>query len=269
MSMTFACSVSHTPGITAWADAPPADLKERFYEAYGELRKKLEATEPDAILIVSSEHFANFFLDCMPAFTLGVADNYFGPVEPWLKIEQGTSPGDPELSGRLLEACYAKGFELNYANELKLDHGTMVPLSFLNPDRAIPVVPLIVNCMTYPLPQLSRCYELGRVIGEALEADSRRVAVVAAGGLSHAPGERIHGEIDTEFDELFLQRLQDGDSEALQSYSDEELEKRGLGTHEIRTWITVAGISVGRDASVLFYEPVVAWATGCGLLCYE
>ena len=269
MSLTFACSVSHTPGITAWADAPPAELKERFYGAYDKLREQLAASEPEAILIVSSEHFANFFLDCMPAFTLGVADNYFGPVEPWLKVEPGVSPGEPELAGRLLEACYTAGFELNYANELKLDHGTMVPLSFLDPNRKVPLVPLIVNCMTYPLPQLSRCYELGRVIGQALEADPRRVAVVAAGGLSHAPGERMHGQIDKEFDELFLRRLEDGDAQGLQSYSDEEIEKRGLGTHEIRTWVTVAGISAGRNAQVLFYEPVVAWATGCGVVYYE
>lgn len=267
--MTFACSVSHTPGITAWPDAPPVELKERFYGAYGELRTKLAASKPDAILIVSSEHFANFFLDCMPAFTLGVAESYYGPIEPWLKVEPGVSAGDPELSKRLLAACYAAGFEPNYANELKLDHGTMVPLSFLDPDRAIPVVPLIVNCMTYPLPQLSRCYELGSVIGQALESDSRRVAVVAAGGLSHAPGERSHGQIDTAFDEHFLQRLRDGDAKALQGYSDEDLEKRGLGTHEIRTWVTVAGIGAGRDARVLFYEPVPAWATGCAVLCYE
>ncbi len=269
MSMTFACSVSHTPGITAWADAPGPEIKARFYGAYDKLREQLEASNPEAILIVSSEHFANFFLDCMPAFTIGVADSYFGPVEPWLKVEPGVSPGEPELSNRLLEACYSAGFELNYANELKLDHGTMVPLSFLDPARKIPLVPLIVNCMTYPLPQLSRCYALGQIIGKALEADPRRVAVVAAGGLSHAPGERIHGDIDTEFDELFLQRLKDGDAQGLQSYSDAELEKRGLGTHEIRSWVTVAGISAGRNAQVLFYEPVPAWATGCSVVSYE
>ena len=104
MSMTFACSVSHTPGITAWADAPPAELKKRFYDAFAELRARLVVADPEAILIVSSEHFANFFLDCMPAFTLGVADEFFGPVEPWLKVEQGVSRGEPELAARLLDA---------------------------------------------------------------------------------------------------------------------------------------------------------------------
>ena len=269
MPMVFACSVSHTPGIRAWADAPPADQKERFYAGYDFLRERLWAAQPDTILIVSSEHFANFFLDSMPAFAIGQAERYFGPIEPWVKIAQGYTSGDPELSGQLLHTCYAKGLELNYASELKLDHGIMIPLSFLDPERELPVVPLIVNCMTYPMPTQKRCYELGRVLAKALESHDRRVAVVAAGGLSHAPGERMHGNIDAEFDRSFLQQLESGDVDALVAHTDEALEERGLGTHEIRTWVTLAGVADGARAQTIFYEPVVEWATGCALLYYE
>jgi aromatic ring-opening dioxygenase catalytic subunit (LigB family) len=145
----------------------------------------------------------------------------------------------------------------------------LVPLSFLDPERALPVVPLIVNAMTFPMPQPARCYSLGQILGAALEADASRVAVVATGGLSHAPGERMHGDIDTEFDADFLRRLTAGDGDALISYTDDEMTSRGLGTHEIRTWITLAGICSGRSADVLYYEPVPAWATGCSLLSYS
>ncbi len=269
MPMVFACSVSHTPGIRAWAEAPPADQKERFYAGYDFLRERLWTAQPDTILIVSSEHFANFFLDSMPAFAIGQAERYFGPIEPWVKIAQGYTSGDPELSGQLLHTCYAKGLELNYASELKLDHGIMIPLSFLDPERELPVVPLIVNCMTYPMPTQKRCYELGRVLAKALESHDRRVAVVAAGGLSHAPGERMHGNIDAEFDRSFLQQLESGDVDALVAHTDEALEERGLGTHEIRTWVTLAGVADGARAQTIFYEPVVEWATGCALLYYE
>ena len=269
MPMVFACSVSHTPGIRAWAEAPPADQKERFYAGYDFLRERLWTAQPDNILIVSSEHFANFFLDSMPAFAIGQAERYFGPIEPWVKIAQGYTSGDPELSGQLLHTCYAKGLELNYASELKLDHGIMIPLSFLDPERELPVVPLIVNCMTYPMPTQKRCYELGRVLAKALESHDRRVAVVAAGGLSHAPGERMHGNIDAEFDRSFLQQLESGDVDALVAHTDEALEERGLGTHEIRTWVTLAGVADGARAQTIFYEPVVEWATGCALLYYE
>lgn len=268
MPVVFACSVSHTPGIRAWPDAPPPDTKERFFSGYDDLGAELRAAKPDTILIISSEHFANFFLDGMPAFTIGQGDSHFGPVEPWLNVAQGRSPGDPTLAARLIDASFDSGFEIHYSHELKLDHGTMVPLSFLDPERSLPVVPLIVNCMTFPMPLPSRCYDLGRTIGAALESDERKVAVVAAGGLSHAPGERMHGDIDTEFDQEFLRRLCAGDRKAITAYSDDDMTKRGLGTHELRTWMMVAGICPERSAEVLFYEPVAPWATGCSLLKY-
>ena len=269
MPIVFACSVSHTPGIRAWPDAPPADQKQRFFGSYEQLGEELRASKPDAILVITSEHFANYFLDGMPAFTIGQGEHHFGPVEPWLNVEQGLSPGDPELAATLLDACFEAGIEPHYSHELKLDHGTMVPLSFFDPDRAIPVVPLIINAMTFPMPLPGRCYALGQALGKALADDSKRVAVVGTGGLSHAPGERILGDIDSEFDQEFLRRLKTNDGEALSRYSDDEMTERGLGTHEIRTWITIAGMFPTGEAEVRFYEPVQAWATGCGLLSYR
>ena len=268
MPVVFACAASHTPGIRAWPDAPAADIKERFFAGFDDLGEQLRGANPDAILIISSEHFANFFLDGMPAFTIGQGESHFGPVEPWLNVAQGHSTGHPALAARLIEASFESGFEIHYSHELKLDHGMMVPLSFLDPERTLPLVPMIVNCMTFPMPLPRRCYDLGLTLGAALEKDERKVAVVAAGGLSHAPGERIHGDIDTKFDEEFLRRLGSGDAEAITAYPDDEMTSRGLGTHEIRTWMTLAGICAERSAEMLFYEPVPPWATGCSLLKY-
>ena len=269
MPMVFACSVSHAPGIRAWPDAPDTELKERFYAKFQTLRRKMLATKPETLLIISSEHFTNFFLDCMPAFTIGQADEYFGPVEPWVRIKQGVSTGNPSVSKRLLEACYKNGIELTYSQEMKLDHGIMIPLSFLDPMHDLPVTPLIINAMTYPMPTQKRCYELGKTLYKALENEKERVAVIAAGGLSHAPGEHTHGNIDAQFDREFIRQITEKDVDAFTSYSDKELESRGLGTHEIRTWVTMAGIAENLQAKPLFYEPIPAWATGCGLLYYD
>ncbi|MCH2668266.1 MAG: hypothetical protein MK009_00170 [Gammaproteobacteria bacterium] len=269
MPMVFACSVSHTPGIRAWPDAPDTEIKEQLYKGFSVLRKKMLATEPETLLIISSEHFTNFFLDCMPAFTIGQAKEYFGPVEPWIKIKQGTTIGDPSLSKRLLDACYKDGIELAYSHEMKLDHGTMIPLSFLDPTRELPIIPLIINAMTYPMPTQKRCYELEKTLYKALKSEKKRVAVIAAGGLSHAPGEHTHGKIDAQLDREFIRLIVEKDVDTFTSFTDEELESRGLGTHEIRTWVTLAGVAKDLKATPLFYEPIPAWATGCGLLCYD
>ncbi|HEY7168173.1 MAG TPA: hypothetical protein VIB79_26685 [Candidatus Binatia bacterium] len=92
---------------------------------------------------------------------------------------------------------------------------------------------------------------------------SRRVALVATGGLSHWPGEAHHGKINVEFDEQFLDRLINGDRTKLADYSHQEIAREaGSGGHEIRTWIALAGAVPDWEATLLVYEPVVPWATG-------
>ena len=49
---------------------------------------ELAAAKPDALVIVAAEHFANFFMNNMPAFAVGMAESYEGPIEDpqWLGI---------------------------------------------------------------------------------------------------------------------------------------------------------------------------------------
>ena len=61
MSLVFTAVCSHAPGITARADmADPAD-RDALYAAMGDLRERLEAAKPDAVIFLAAEHFANFF----------------------------------------------------------------------------------------------------------------------------------------------------------------------------------------------------------------
>lgn len=269
MSIVYACAGSHAPGIRAWADAAPSDQLERFFSGYEETRDALAAAKPDAILLLTSEHWANFFLDHVGAFCLGRGESFEGPVEPWLKVEKSTVPGHPEVAEAILNRCYAEGFELNYSHELKLDHGSMVPLSFLTPGMDIPVVPLFFNTLMTPRPTARRCLELGRVLRPLLAELPQRIAVVATGGLSHDPGEVGHGRIDTDFDNRFLQTITGGDLNALGAYTDEEILAAGAGTLELLAWICLAGVMEGTESRVVAYEPIKPWATGVGVISYD
>jgi len=120
------------------------------------------------------------------------------------------------------------------------------------------------------MPSPKRCHTLGRVLGAALEKESKRVAIVATGGLSHWPGEAKHGKINIPFDKRFLDILTTGDRSQLAQYTHEEISREaGSGGHEIRTWITLAGALPDWKATVLAYEPVVPWATGCGVVAFS
>jgi aromatic ring-opening dioxygenase catalytic subunit (LigB family) len=270
MPIVFACAASHAPGITAWTDAAPKAQSEKILAGYRRLGEMLNAAKADTLLAITVEHWANFFLNQMPAFCIGRADHYDGPVEEWLRVPKTRIPGDSRLASELLEACMEGGADPSFSDELLFDHATMIPLYFLTPESDLPVVPLIVNTLSPPMPAAKRCYEFGGLLRRALEETAKRIAVVATGGLSHWPGEAKAGKINVEFDHRFLDLLIDGDRRKLADYTHEEIAREaGSGGHEIRTWITLAGALPDWKATLLAYEPVVPWATGCGLVAFS
>lgn len=268
MSIVFAAGASHAPGITAWTEAAPVEQKDRLFAGFEQLHAGFAASKPDAVLVLTSEHWANFFLDHYGAFCFGRADYYEGPIEPWLRVNKTRIPGAPDLAEALLTQCYANGFEPNYAHEMALDHGTIVPLSFLMPEMNVPIVPVMFNTLATPRPSAARCLEMGKILRPVLENSSQRIAIIATGGLSHDPGETGHGHIDTDFDDTFIGHMRSGNLEALAKYSDEELMAAGAGTMELLAWICLAGIMGERGAELIAYEAVKPWATGVGMMNY-
>ena len=269
MPIVFACAASHAPGITAWTEAAAKDQVGVVTGGYARLAEALDRANPDTVLVLTSEHWVNFFLDHASAFCIGRGERFTGPVEPWLRVERRTMSGNPQLATRLLEHCYANGFEPSHSHELELDHGTMVPLSFLTPRMDRKVVPIFFNTLATPRPSARRCLDLGRTLRAALDASPERIAVVATGGLSHDPGETNHGVIDTEFDARFIARMTGADLAGLASYSDAELLAAGAGTLELLAWICLAGIMGQATPRLVAYEAVKPWATGVGMVEYD
>ena len=104
MSLVFAGIMSHGPGMTARAERADPAVREPFYAALARMRSALEQSRPDALIVIAAEHFANFFMNNMPAYAMGMGDEYEGPIEDpeWLKIERRTIPGAPDLSRRII-----------------------------------------------------------------------------------------------------------------------------------------------------------------------
>ena len=266
MPISFACATSHAPGITAWANAAPAEQKERVYSAFDRLRRELDASATETLVLLTSEHWANFFLDHIGAFCVGRSESYRGPIEPWLQISKAEIRGDPGLATELLEASYDSGVEPSFAYELEFDHGTMVPLHFLTPRMDRPVVPILFNTLAVPQPSARRCLELGRVIGRVAARSGKRIGLIATGGLSHDPGERNHGIINSHFDHAFMTAMANGNAEKLGRITRSELAAAGAGAFELLSWIALAGALGGRKGEVVAYEAVKPWATGVGLM---
>lgn len=263
MSLVFAGIMSHGPGMTARADRADPAVRDPFYASLATMRQKLEVARPDALIIIAAEHFANFFMNNMPAYAIGMAEEYEGPIEDpeWLRIDRRTVPGAPDLSRRII-AEVMQTIDVAYAEEWKFDHGIMVPLNFLTPNFDVPIIPANINCQGPPLTPVHRAYDFGRAIRAACDAVPERVALVGTGGISHWPATPNSGKINEEWDREFLRRWMRNDREALTSYSDEDtLRDAGQGGFEIRTLISVAGACEGHRGEMLFCEPIPIFAT--------
>lgn len=264
MSLVYAGICCHAPGLTNRPDeADPADLAELKHQ-FDVLRQEVEAANPDALVVISSEHFANFFNDNMPAYAIGMADSYSGPIEDsdWLGIPQVKVPGNRELSERLIAKIlhYA---DVGFAEEWKFDHGMMVPLHHLTPNYDTPVIPVNINCQALPLTPLHRAYSFGIALRAAIDSVAERIALIGTGGTSHWPCTPDSGKINSEWDETFLRDWCANDISAMTSYSDEEIiSAAGPGALEIRTSIAVAG-AAGGVGDTRFYKPIPEFACGC------
>ncbi len=268
MSIAYACAVSHAPGIVAWVDAAPAVQKDALYAGLERLRNELAAANVEEIVLFTSEHWANFFLDHISAFCVGRAAMFDGPVEPWLKLDKVKINGDPALATDIIESCYENGVEPGFAYELAFDHGTMIPLHFLRPAMDLPVVPIFLNTLASPQPSARRCMELGRIVGEVVRRSNKRIAIVATGGMSHDPGEQRHGFIDEAFDRRFLVNMAEAKLAELSNYATAEFLAAGAGAPELLGWIALAGALQDYAGEVVAYEAVKPWATGMGLMSF-
>ena len=104
MSLVYSGVLSHAPGITGRAHLCENTVKrDEFYAMLDQQRQEIEATGAQALIVMAAEHFANFFMNNMPAFCVGIGDKYSGPIEDpeWLKIEKTEVPGAPDLGRRL------------------------------------------------------------------------------------------------------------------------------------------------------------------------
>lgn len=260
-------AASHTPVMLNFPhQIPPSDLAD-VQAGFSELGRRLAASKPDAVVVISDDHLHNFFLDNLPAFCIGAAEGYKTPIEAWLKAEKRILPGDAALGAYLLGEALEAGFDPSLSMNLTLDHGTLTPLELAGIARTTPIVPVLINCVQPPLPTMRRCLQLGRFLGEALRAYNgvERIAVLGTGGLSHDVGTPRMGMVNDRFDTAFLQLLAEGDDERLLAYASTHVNEAGNGAEEIRMWLVAHGAAGGRGYRTIYYKGLEDWYAGIGV----
>jgi aromatic ring-opening dioxygenase catalytic subunit (LigB family) len=253
--LVLGVGVPHTPYFPRDAERNPTGRVAALFER---VRQDLDAARPDVLLVVSSDHFVQYFYDNMPAFAVGIVDEAEGPQENTRDMPYYTVPGSAAVGRGLLRHGLDAGFDLASSEAVRLDHSIMVPLHFLTPQMQVPIVPLYVKGLVTPLPRARRAYDLGRMLRRFVDRwpGHERVAVVASGSISLTVGGPKMGYIDQDWLDTVVDRLREGDARGLARRA---TEKRMLASGntggELLCWLTLAG-AMG-DARPTWIEPDV------------
>ena len=269
-----AMAMTHSPGLTGWFDRASKDHQQLALNATGEMRRRLEAARPDTLVMVSNDHLLNWPINNIPEWTVGIGEEHVGPADwydEWLALEKYRIPGHPKLARHIVNEGARRRIAFSYLREMQFDDGFSVPMHYLNPFNAIPLVPISMNCTVPPIPLPTRSYEVGLALREMVKVypENLRVAVLATGGLSHEPGGPRYFWVDEEFDQWFMAMLGKGDHDALlRECTLEKMEAAGSGgTAELLAWIMALAFTRG-PAEVLAYMPAVAWRSGTGMVVW-
>ena len=273
-TIVAAMAMTHSPGLTGWFERAPMQQQLLAKKATDEMRWRLEAAKPDVILGFSNDHLLNWPINNVPELTVGIGEEHVGPADwydEWLALGKYRIPGHPGLARYIVNEGARRRIAFSYLREMQFDDGFSVPMHYLNPFNAIPLVPISMNCTVPPIPLPTRSYEVGLALREMVKAypETLRVAVLATGGLSHEPGGPRYFWVDEEFDQWFMAMLAKGDHDALlRECTLEKMEAAGSGgTAELLAWIMALAFTRG-PAEVLAYMPAVAWRSGTGMVVW-
>ncbi|MDB5411509.1 MAG: 2,3-dihydroxyphenylpropionate 1,2-dioxygenase [Rhodospirillales bacterium] len=264
-------AASHGPLIGRDWQSLPEPLRARFTRDFGELGRRLTDSRADTVIEISPDHWVNFFIDNLPSVCIGVGEEHEGPPEPFLKDFARTLAGDAALGRHILATALAEDFEPSSSHRLTLDHGFCIPLLRMNLAPLPRIVPLILNDLEPPMPSIRRCLAWGRLLAKAIASfpETRRVAILATGGLSHSIGERTMGEVDEAFDRGCIAALNSGDDAGIVDFLEPALRTTGNGGHEVRNWVVAHAAAGSRGFELIDYFPSPEVYVGCGFASWK
>jgi len=233
-------------------------------EAIAKLRQKLEAFDPDVLIVVGDDQHENLVDDNMPPFSIYMGEE----VEASASLRYLNQPKsenrtkyrvEAKLAGALVAGLMDEGFDPAYSKRTRYDgglgHAFARVLKFLTPDATRRIIPVMVNTYYPPAPSAHRCAQFGVALAKLIDRfpSADRVVVIGSGGLSHT-------KIDEQLDERFIRALQHNETDYMSAMPASVLVE---GTSEIRNWIVTAA-AANCSGTMVDYFPLYRTRTGVG-----
>lgn len=249
----------------------------RVRDGFAALRRVIEKSRPDALIVIGDDQNENFSAQNIPQFAIYTANEavFFDRSTR----ESRTYPCDAETSRTILEGVVEAGFDVSicesFPEDRLISHAHVEPLMrVLLPEADIPIVPIYVNAIHWPGPTPARCFAFGEAMADVVRErlGKKRIAVYASGGLSHFTagypwrayrGLFRYGAISEDFDRKIIQWMTEGRVEEIKKLTSNDLLDHG--NIEFRSWIIALGIVGTVPAQMLAYEPFYRGLMGMGV----
>lgn len=237
---------------------------QKTIDAYHEVGRRIGELKPETIVLISPHQimYADYF-HISPG-NEGKGD--FGQFRAGqVKME---AVYDTEFVEMLCKFAEAGELPAGTQGERdrRLDHGTMVPLYFVNQYwRDYKLVRIGLSGLS-----LAAHYELGRRIKETAEVLNRNIVVIGSGDLSHrltAEGPYGYKEEGPQYDSRLMEVMEKGDFGRLLEFSEDFCEKAGECGHRSFTMMAGALDQTSVQAKRLSYEG--PFGVGYGVCIYE
>jgi protocatechuate 4,5-dioxygenase beta chain len=245
-----------------------------LFDGYIPVREWLKRLQLDLAIVVYNDHGCDFFLDKYPSIAIGAADTYVIGDEGFGTRKVPPLSGDTDFSWHLCESLVYDEFDITVCQEMKVDHGFLVPMNLCLPhelDRwPVTVVPIMMNVIQHPVPTARRCFRLGQAIRRAVESYEKdlRVGILGTGGMSHQLHGTRFGYVNEEFDRRWLQSIESGPEELVRLTHQEIMEQAGAEAVELIMWLVMRGAMTPqvRRVHTNYYVPMT---TGMGMIALE
>lgn len=206
------------------------------FEAYKKVGEQIQALAPDTIVLSSphAEAYADYFQLSDGEIATGSFSSFGAPQVRFRELY------DQEMVSRIAALSRAKGFPAGSdgSQEKSLDHGTMIPLYFINHFyRSYKLVRIGLSGM----PLLSH-YKMGQIIQKAADELGRKVVFIGSGDLSHCQKEDGPYGFKPEgprYDELIMKAMGKGSFGELFNFDPSLLDKAEECGH--RSFAIMAG----------------------------
>jgi len=178
--IVFGCIVPHPPLLVPEIGGGREAEISATIQAMQQLMRKLAEERPETVIVISP-HGQSLY----DSMGIATSKRIHGSMRRWgARSVDHDFENDPDFVAELEEEARASGIPLESIddnNEYQLDHGVMVPVSYLiDGMRNVPLVPL-----TFCWLPLSVHFSFGQAIRKVAERLKKQVVVIASGDLSH------------------------------------------------------------------------------------